>query len=67
MSVKSFADLLCEVLPSEKAIFSDIAYLESLITKKSTLPETLSIEQHDMYNQKRVKEQAVKFLQRWFY
>lgn len=67
MSVKNFVNLLCRSLPTEQTTLSNIAYLESLITKKHVLPEVLHIEPHDMYNQKRIKEQAIKFQQEWFY
>lgn len=67
MSVKSSVELLCRSLPSERVIASNIAFLESLITKEHVLPETLHIEPHDMFNQKRIKEQAIKFQQEWFY
>lgn len=67
MSVKSFIELLCKSLPSERVIASNLAFLESLITKEHVQPEALKIEPHDMYNQKRIKEQAIKFQQEWFY
>lgn len=67
MSVKSSIELLCRALPAEQVIASNIAFLESLITKKHVLPEVLHIEPHNMYNQKRIKEQAIRFQQEWFY
>ena len=45
---------------------SSLAYLDSLITKKPIQPETIRIEPHDMYNQKRIKEQAMRFQEEWF-
>lgn len=67
MSVKSSIDLICRSLPNEQSLMSSLAYLDSLITKKPIQPETIRIEPHDMYNQKRIKEQAMRFQEEWFY
>lgn len=67
MSVKSSIDLLCRSLPKEHTLISNIAYLESLITKEHAQPEVLRLELHDMFNQTQIKGQAIRFQREWFY
>ena len=67
MSVKSSVDIICKSLPAESTIMSNLAFLETIITNKPVQPETIQIEYHEDYNQKKLKELAIRFQQEWFY